>query len=133
MSAVAFMTTNVMAYEKITGAFGIKFGQTFDILSPRLEYDSLLGSTNNHGKTNHWFNPKNKYQGLGDRSYFFNITPKTHKVFSIRAAKGNLNELSCKRKQDMIMSILGKKYGKVKVKPIYQGSFQTINQPHAQI
>ena len=110
--------------EKITGAFGLKFGDTFEAyltvaklnttnnIPPSRELPSRAFAkrelTNNTPV--YRFSPKNPFQSF--TRYYVSITPKTHKIYKIWTLKSIKKSENCEKEQEFIMMILEKKYGK---------------------
>ena len=101
MSALLIsISSSLSAEEKITGAFGLKLGQTY---TPQEAIDVIDDV--------YLFNPKRKFRSFS--KYLVQITPKTHKVYAITGVGGMANDSFCEKEQALIMAILQKKYGKV--------------------
>ena len=91
------------AEDKITGAFGMKLGDTFNI-SSAIGKGSLTDGT-----IMYQFTPKKKFRSFD--KYYVMITPKTKRIYSIWAVGTVENTEVGTKEQAVIMSILEKKYG----------------------
>jgi len=105
----------VNAEEKITGAFGIKLGQTFN------PQDAIGKSSLTDGTPMYQFSPKKKFRSFS--TYYVLITPKTHKVYAIWGIGAMENDPSCKKEQALVMAILQKKYGKVEKDQLFSSLY----------
>ena len=121
IGAVA-ISLSVHAEGKITGAFGIELGQTFN---PKEAIDKGLLTD---GTPRYQFNPKKKFRSFS--TYFVLITPKSHQVYSIRGIGNMENDSTCKKEQALIMDILQKKYGNVEKDQLFSSLYdiKLINQ-----
>ncbi len=109
------ISSSLSAEEKIIGAFGLKFGQTF---TPQDAID-VMGDS-------YQFSPKKKFRSFS--AYFVEITPKTHKVHSIAAYGKTEDDSSCEKEQALIVAILQKKYGKAHKDQISLNNLKYIKQ-----
>ena len=106
------------AADKIEGAFGMKFGDTFDT-------SSAIGIIEGkNGIRNYQFNTTNVFRPF--KNYFVMVTPKTHKIYSIWAV-GKIGDLQAGKKEQLeIMELLGKQFGNNEVSStdfeIHQGN-----------
>lgn len=106
-------TTN--AEEKITGAFGVELGQTFN------PQEAIGKGSLTDGTPMYQFSPKNKFRSFS--TYYVSITPKTHKIYSIWAIGNMENDPSCKKEQALVMAILQKKYGKMEEDQLFSSLY----------
>ena len=95
-------SNNVYADNKIKGAFGIKFGQKFEISSAKGKAD--IG----YDKLSYEFMPKDSFSSFTD--YYVSITPLTHRVYSIYATADGYKQDECKKEKDIVASLIKDKY-----------------------
>ena len=106
---LAPVSKSLSAEENITGAFGVKLGQT---LSSQMIETSELKFTYESDDT-YFFSPEKKFRSFS--TYTIKITPKTRKIYSI-SAKGGKDEhddSTCEKEQALIMAIIKKKYWEI--------------------
>lgn len=113
------LLSTVQAEEKVSGAFGIKLGEVFDV-SKAIGKSSLTDGT-----PMYQFSPKKKFRSFS--TYYVLITPKTHKVYSIWGIGNMKNDPSCKKEQALVMAILQKKYGKEERSEIFSSLYDMKN------
>ena len=101
--------------EKITGAFGMKLGDAFDPSSAIGRHELTDGTPM------YQFRPKKQFRSFS--RYYVMITPKTHKIYSIWGIGRMENDPTCKKEQELVMSILKKKYGQPKKKDLTMSLF----------
>ena len=123
---LAPVSTSLSAKENITGAFGVKLGQT---LSSQMIKTSELKFTY-EGDDRYSFSPDKKFRSFS--TYTIKITPKTRKIYSISAKRGKNehDDSTCEKEQALIMAIIKKKYWEIEQQfsPIYFYGEQVINQ-----
>ena len=98
-------SSQAFAVEKITGAFGLKLGDELDSSSSVIGEKPFTNTTNEYP-----FKPKKPFRSFS--RYGVSITPKTHLIYEISALGVMENKSACTSEQDVIMSLLEKKYGK---------------------
>src|SRR5690606_4685145 len=92
------------AKEKIVGGFGVGFG---DVFMP----EKAIGKAElTDGTPMHQFSPQTKFRSFS--KYYVLTTPKTNKVYAIWGIGDIENTATCKKEQQLIMSLLTEKYGK---------------------
>ena len=91
------------AQEQICSAFGKRLGDTFDPTK------STEANALDDGMPLYSFSPENKFRTFSH--YYVSITPKTHKICAIWALGTIENKHKCEKEQDLLMAILGEKYG----------------------
>ena len=116
---LALVSTSLSAEENITGAFGVKLGQT---LSSQMIKTSELKFTYEIDDI-YSFYPEKKFRSFS--TYTIRITPKTRKIYSISAQRGMYDYSTCEKEQALIMVLLTKKYGEKDPFSLYG---QTISQ-----
>ena len=120
---LAPVSTSLSAAEKITGAFGVKLGQTLDSqpvdrispnqtallkLGQKLDYQFIQGKRSKI-KYTYIFYPNKRFRSFSN--YIFSITPKTRKIYSISAEGKIRSDSACEKERALIMALLTKKYG----------------------
>jgi len=102
---ILFISSMAHGAEKITGAFGIQFGQNF---MPRdaISTSQLL----NDGTPFYEFRPQKPFDTFS--KYYVMITPVTNKVYSIWGIGGVKNDSDCKNQRAVIIELIENKYGK---------------------
>jgi hypothetical protein len=96
--------TKLFSQEHIEGAFGINLGEEFDT-TKAIGKGSLTDGT-----IMYMFNSSKPFRSFS--KYYVLITPKTNKVYGIWAIGDIESDPMCEKEQDLLMSILTKKYGK---------------------
>ena len=109
------ISSSLSAEEKITGAFGLKLGQTF---TPQ---EAIGKGSLTDGTPVYQFSPRKKFRSFS--AYYALITPKTYKVYAISGIGDMENNPSCKKEQALVMAILQKKYGKVEKDVLFSGLY----------
>ena len=106
---LALVSTSLSAEENITGAFGLKLGQT---LSSQMIKTSELKFTYESDDT-YSFSPEKKFRSFS--TYTIKITPKTRKIYSISAteSRDEHDDSTCEKEQALIMAIMKKKYWEI--------------------
>ena len=99
----ACLFNQLNAAERIEGAFGLKFGDVFDVKKAKGEV-LLIGNNKAY-----YFSPQNPINGIAE--YYAAITPKTHKVAAIVAVGKFSSELRGFGAANVLIPILEKKYG----------------------
>ena len=103
-------SSQVLAADKITGAFGKELGSVFDP-------SSAIGKGElTDGTPMYQFSPNKSFRSFS--KYYVMITPKSHKIYSIWGIGAMENDPTCKKEQEVIMAILKKKYGQPKKKDL---------------
>jgi hypothetical protein len=100
---LAFADTGV-ARESIESAFGQRLGANFDPASAT-SIDEMLFSR----EKAYSFDPAEAYADL--ETYYVLLTPITHRIYGIWAQAKMTSSDVCHREQDVLMTILRKKYG----------------------
>ena len=117
---LASVSTSLSAEEKITGAFGVKFGQILDSQSIEGTYERF-----GDDKYTYIFYPDKKFRSFSN--YFISITPKTRKIYGVGAIGDMDDDSTCEKEQALIMAIIKKKYrGEIEKHELF--SQQTIVQ-----
>jgi hypothetical protein len=107
----AYSISAVNAGDKITGAFGINLGDTFDP-------ESAIGQASlTDGTPMYQFKPAKTFRSFS--KYYALITPNTNKVYAIWGIGQMENDPTCKKEQKLIMAILQNKYGKQEKKDLF--------------
>jgi hypothetical protein len=111
----ACLISVVNAGDKITGAFGVNLGDTFNP-------DSAIGKGSlTDGTPMYQFKPAKTFRSF--TKYFALITPKTNRVYAIWGIGQMENDPTCKKEQKLIMAILQDKYGKQDKKDLFSSLY----------
>jgi hypothetical protein len=104
-SSLIFTSIHAGAEDKLDGAFGIGLGQFFDP-------ESAKGTRSlTDGTPMYRFIPENAFRSFSN--YYVLLSPKSKTVYSIWGIGEIDNTEKCKKEQELIMTILGGKYGSV--------------------
>lgn len=107
--------SSAYAGDKITGAFGVNLGDTFNP-------DSAIGKASlTDGTPMYQFKPANTFRSFS--KYYALITPKSNKVYAIWGIGQMENDPTCKKEQQLIMAILQDKYGKQEKKDLFSSLY----------
>ena len=111
------LLSQVIAEEKINGAFGIKLGQPFDP-------NTAIGEASlTDGTPMYQFSPEKKFRSFS--RYYVLITPKSHKVYAIWGIGDIENTEICKKEQDLLMTILSDKYGEKNEEDLFSSLYDS--------
>ena len=121
---LAPVSKSLGAEENITGAFGVKLGET--LYSQEIENPELAFTYENDDTLS--FYPDKKFRSFS--TYVVKITPKTRKIYSISATEGMDDASTCEKEQALIMVLLTKKYGEKDPFSLYG---QTISQDNRRV
>lgn len=102
---LSFGLKNACAVEKIVGAFGMEFGKKFNPSTATYTYKSKSNTS-----ISYRFKPKSGFRSFS--TYTLSVTPKTGLIYRIIVWGDMQNLATCKSEQNVIMSILERKYGK---------------------
>ncbi len=98
--------TDVKEYTKITGAFGVTFGETVGVLKS----NGLNPSPIETIEGAYFFQPEKGYKVFSN--YLVRVTPKSRKIFNVGAFGKMENKEVCETELKTLERILNKKYGK---------------------
>jgi len=127
--------SQAQAYQKIEGAFGYKLGEVFDPYpsgdksNPFAWNFSILAiGTLSDGTAIYKIFSEKPFRSF--TKYFIQVTPKTNKIYTIRADGPVKNIAIGKKEQAVLMAILQKKYGSSTKKDFIDSLYnrETINQ-----
>ena len=102
ISFCALLAGQCLATEPLLGAFGKKFGDSFD--PSTAESQRLID-----GSEIYLFTTTNGFRSF--HSYYVAITPTTHKIYAIRAQSIDMRAGDLNQERDLVMHLLSEKYG----------------------
>ncbi len=111
-------------YKEVTGAFGVNFGETTEIIKS----NGMDPSQSKVKDTAYYFKPTKPYKVFS--KYMVTVTPKGREVYGVSAAGIVSSMTDCSNELKNLEKILTKKYGRVSNK---SSSFILINQAKAGI
>ncbi|MFW5751758.1 MAG: hypothetical protein ACOCW8_00315 [bacterium] len=102
-SLILFPFMVIMAAQKVTGAFGFKFGETFNI------NDATRTSETKNGLPLYGVTPEKPVKYF--KNYFLKITPKSKKIYSIWGIGHYNSNQRCVTDLEVVKALMEKKYG----------------------